>query len=277
VVAYDLSGKVVLVTGATDGLGRALAAELGRSGATVLAHGRDAQRLAGTVEEIRSAAGTDRVRAYRADLASLAEVRRLAADIRENEDRLDVLVHNAGIGASVPGHGERMVSEDGFELRFAVNYLAGYVLTRELLPLLLASAPARIVNVSSAGQMPIEFDDPMLERDYSGVRAYCQSKLAQILFTFDLAEELADRGLTATAVHPATYMPTKIVSTPMSSIEEGVDATMRLIADPELDGVTGRYFHGTRDAEADPQAYDADARQRLRELSEELAAQSSRS
>jgi NAD(P)-dependent dehydrogenase (short-subunit alcohol dehydrogenase family) len=277
VVAYDLSGKVVLVTGATDGLGRALAAELGRSGATVLAHGRDAQRLAGTVEEIRSAAGTDRFRAYRADLASLAEVRRLAADIHENEDRLDVLVNNAGIGASVPGHGERMVSEDGFELRFAVNYLAGYVLTRELLPLLLASAPARIVNVSSAGQMPIEFDDPMLERDYSGVRAYCQSKLAQILFTFDLAEELADRGLTAAAVHPATYMPTKIVSTPMSSIEEGVDATMRLIADPELDGVTGRYFHGTRDAEADPQAYDADARQRLRELSEELAAQSSRS
>jgi NAD(P)-dependent dehydrogenase (short-subunit alcohol dehydrogenase family) len=142
-----------------------------------------------------------------------------------------VLVNNAGIGTTVPGHGERMLSADSHELRFAVNYLAGYALTRQVLPLLKASAPARIVNVSSAGQAAIDFNDVMLESAYSGTRAYCQSKLAQIMFTFDLAEELAATGVTATCLHPATYMPTKIVATPASSLEEGVSV-------PRVDPVT---------------------------------------
>ena len=133
---------------------------------------------------------------------------------------------------------------------------------------------ARIVNVSSAGQAPIDFDDVMLERGYDGVQAYCQSKVAQVMFTFDLAEELADRGVSATCLHPATFMPTKMVRaggiTPTSSLEEGVEATLRLVVDPELDGVTGRYFNGTRPAEPDPQASDADARRQLRELSDRL-------
>ena len=140
---------VVLVTGATDGLGRAVAASLARSGATVLLHGRSEERLAATLAEVPGA------RAYRADLASLAEVRRLAAEVLEREPRLDVLVSNAGIGATVPGGGARMESADGHELRFAVNYLAGYVLSRELVPLLARSAPARIVHVASAGQAPV--------------------------------------------------------------------------------------------------------------------------
>ena len=165
-----------------------------------------------------------------------------------------------------------MESRDGLELRFAVNYLAGYLLTRQLEPLLVRSAPARIVSVSSAGQAPIDFDDVMLERGYDGVQAYCQSKVAQVMFTFDLAEELADRGVSATCLHPATFMPTKMVRaggiTPTSSLEEGVEATLRLVVDPELDGVTGRYFNGTRLADPDPQASDADARRRLRELSD---------
>jgi NAD(P)-dependent dehydrogenase (short-subunit alcohol dehydrogenase family) len=266
VTGHDLQGKTVLVTGATDGLGRGLAVKAARAGATVLVHGRSDERIAATVQEI----GDDRVRAYRADLASLAEVRDLAAAVRAGEDGLDVLVNNAGIGTSVPGGSKRAESEDGIELRFAVNYLAGYVLTRELAGLLRSSAPARIVNVSSAGQMAIDFEDVMLERDYSGVRAYCQSKLAQILLTIDLAEQLDPAEVTATCLHPATYMPTKIVSSPMSSLEEGVEATMRLVADPELEGVTGRYYNGTREARADDQAYDADARRRLRELSERL-------
>jgi NAD(P)-dependent dehydrogenase (short-subunit alcohol dehydrogenase family) len=137
-----------------------------------------------------------------------------------------------------------------------------------------ASAPARIVNVASAGQMAIDFDDVMLEDGYDGVRAYCQSKLAQVMHAFDLAEELAGTGVTATALHPATYMPTKMVTaagvTPASTLEEGLEATWRLAADPALEGVTGAYFNGTSEAGADPQAYDADARRRLRELSERL-------
>jgi NAD(P)-dependent dehydrogenase (short-subunit alcohol dehydrogenase family) len=260
-----VNGKVVLITGATDGLGRGLAAEASREGATVLVHGRSQERIDATLGELSGDA-----RAYRADLASLDQVRRLAGEVLEREQRLDVLVNNAGIGTDVPGGGRRMESEDAFELRFAVNYLAGYLLARELLPLLRRSAPARIVNVASAGQWPVDFGDVMLERGYSGVRAYCQSKLAQVMHAIDLSERLDPAELTANSLHPATYMPTKIVKTPARSLEEGVRATMLLVADPELDRVSGQYFDGQREAAADSQAYDADARARLRELSERL-------
>ena len=262
--------KTILITGATDGLGRALAADLASSGERILVHGRDEERGRQTVETIRAQSGNDNLELFIADLSELAQVRRLAEEVA-SAGPLDVLVSNAGIGTTVPGGGARQESRDGIELRFAVNYLAGYLLTRSLLDDLAASA--RIVQVSSAGQMPIDFDDPMLERDYSGVRAYCQSKLAQIMFTFDLAEELAGSGVTANALHPATYMPTKIVPSPVSTIEEGMEATRRLVDDAELDGVSGRYFNGTREARPDAQAYDADARRKLRELSEALVAQ----
>jgi NAD(P)-dependent dehydrogenase (short-subunit alcohol dehydrogenase family) len=166
------------------------------------------------------------------------------------------------------------VSVDGHELRFAVNYLAGFLLVRRLLPLLVRSAPARIVSVSSAGQAAIDFDDVMLERRYSGVQAYCQSKLAQVMFTIDLAAELDGTGVTATCLHPATYMPTKMVRdagvSPASSLEEGVQATLRLVADPALDGVSGTYFDGVRPAQPHPQAGDPAARAQLRELSDRL-------
>jgi NAD(P)-dependent dehydrogenase (short-subunit alcohol dehydrogenase family) len=256
----------VLITGATDGLGRALARTADAAGATVLVHGRSQERIADTLGEL-----SDRARSYRADLASLAEVKRLADEIAQAEPRLDVLVNNAGIGTTVPGGPERQESADGHELRFAVNYLAGYALTRRLLDLLRASAPSRIVNVSSAGQAPIDFGDVMLERRYDGVQAYCQSKLAQILFTFDLAEELQGEHIAATCLHPATYMPTKIVPSPISSIQDGVDATWHLMTGP-ADEVDGRYFNGLRESRADAQAYDADARRALRELSERLTA-----
>ena len=257
---------VVLITGATDGLGRGLARALDAAGETVLVHGRSEERIADTLAEL-----SDRARGYRADLASLDEVRRLADEVLAAEPRLDVLVNNAGIGTTVPGGDERQESADGYELRFAVNYLAGFLLSRRLLELLRRSAPSRIVNVASAGQSAIDFDDVMLERHYSPVQAYCQSKLAQVMFTFDLAEELTGDGVTATCLHPATYMPTKIVRSPASTLAEGIDATMRLITGP-AEEVGGRYFSGTHEARADAQAYDADARRRLRELSERLTA-----
>jgi NAD(P)-dependent dehydrogenase (short-subunit alcohol dehydrogenase family) len=259
----------VLVTGATDGLGRALTARLAGEGATVLAHARSQERGRETLGELLDGPGD--VRLVVGDLASLDAVRALADQV---PDRLDVLVNNAGIGSSLPGDGQRMESEDGYELRFAVNYLAGFLLASLLRDRLAAAAPARIVNVASAGQMAIDFDDVMLEDGYDPVRAYCQSKLAQVMHAFDLADELRAEGVTATALHPATYMPTKMVThagvTPASSLEQGLEATWRLAADPALEGVTAAYFNGTREARADPQAYDADARRRLRELSERL-------
>lgn len=262
--------QTILVTGATDGHGRALAYELAQRGATVIVHGRDPERISRTVAEIARVTGT-KPRSAVADFASLAAVRRMADELIDRERRLDALVNNAGIGTRVPGgSSRRMLSEDGFELRFAVNYLASFLLTRRLLPLLRASAPARIVNVSSAGQQAIDFDDVMLEHGYSGIRAYCQSKLAQILFTRDLAEELAGAAVTANALHPATFMPTKIVPTPTSTLEEGVQATLRLVVDPALDGTSGRYFDGQDETRPDAQAFDAAAREKLRALSQRL-------
>jgi NAD(P)-dependent dehydrogenase (short-subunit alcohol dehydrogenase family) len=269
-----LEQQTILVTGATDGLGRGLAAELAAAGATVLIHGRDERRGQETIADLRATTGNRNLRWLRADLASLEEVRGLAGQIAGEVGRLDVLVNNAGIGATTAGQDQRSESRDGHELRFAVNYLAGYLLTRLLLGVLEDSAPARIVNVSSAGQAPIDFDDVMLEQGYDGIRAYCQSKLAQIMFTLDLAEELDDRRVTATCLHPATYMPTKMVldagTTPISSLGEGIEATLRLVADPALDGVSGTYFNGLRPADPHPQARDADARRMLRKLSDRL-------
>jgi NAD(P)-dependent dehydrogenase (short-subunit alcohol dehydrogenase family) len=273
----DLAEQVIVVTGATSGLGRYLAGELVRAGATVVAHGRDPAKLADLREELAAAGGEGRVETVQADLADLRQVDRLADELVGRLDRLDVLVNNAGIGFGAPGSG-RETSAQGYELRFAVNYLAGYHLTRRLVPLLVASAPARVVNVASLGQEALDFDDPMLERRYVGVVAYRRSKLAQIMFTVDLAAELADRGVTVNALHPATFMDTFMVREggirPVTTVEQGGAATLRLIAAPELDGVTGRFFDGHREARPDPQADDPDARARLRSLSDGLVAES---
>jgi len=262
-------GKTVLVTGSTDGVGRWVAERLGAEGAGVLVHGRDRARGERVVETIARSGGTATF--LQADLASLAEVRKLADAVRRETGELDVMVNNAGIGSAEK---RREVSRDGFELRFAVNYLAGFLLTRLLLPLIERRAPARIVNVASLGQRAIDFADVMLTRGYSGGRAYSQSKLAQILFTIDLAEELRDRGVTVNALHPATYMDTTMVrlagAKPMSTVEQGGEAILELIASTALANTTGRFFNGKREGRADAQAYDPAARKRLRRLSFEL-------
>jgi len=188
--------------------------------------------------------------------------------------RLDVFVSNAGIG-SQNGGGGRQTSADGSELRFAVNYLSGFLLAHLLLPLIKAAAPSRIVNVASLGQHPIDFDDVMITKGYSGPRAYAQSKLAQIMFTIDLAEELKGSGVTVNSLHPATYMNTTMVRaggiTPISTVEQGGEAILHLIAGDDVADKSGLFFNGMNEAKANPQAYDAQARRRLRELSLELA------
>jgi len=252
-------------------VGRMVAERLGAAGAEVLVHGRDAERGMAVVSAIRKAGGSAVF--YAAELSSLAAVRDLADTVLRAHPRLDVLVNNAGIGTG-GARGVREVSADGHELRFAVNYLSGFLLTRLLQGRLKESAPARIVNVSSLGQQAIDFNDVMLTQGYSGMRAYCQSKLAQILFTIDLAEELAGSGVTATCLHPATYMDTTMVRrsgmTPMSSVEEGCEAILQLVTTDDVGAMSGRFYNGLRLGHPDPQAFDVAARARLRALSERL-------
>jgi NAD(P)-dependent dehydrogenase (short-subunit alcohol dehydrogenase family) len=266
--------SVVLVTGATDGLGRAVALDLARRGATVLVHGRDHERIEATRDHIERDTG-GATRGYLADFADLRQVRQLAAKLLAAEDRIDVLINNAGIGRGPTGKQRRESSRDGHELRFAVNYLAPFLLTQELLPLLRRSSPSRVVNVASVGQAAIDFDDIMLERSYEASRAYGQSKLALIMATIELAPRLASTGVTVNAVHPGSLMPTKIVREAwphtIDTLEHGVRSVVRLAVD-ELDGVTGRYFDGERRARAHAQAYDPAARRRLWQLSSELIA-----
>jgi NAD(P)-dependent dehydrogenase (short-subunit alcohol dehydrogenase family) len=264
----------IFITGATDGLGRALAERLAGDGAQLILHGRDAGRLAQTADDISKAHGADRPRTVLADLAELAQVRELAREVLDGTARLDAFVSNAGVGGGMPDGRERSTSVDGYELRFAVNYLAGFLLTLELLPLLRRSAPARIVNVASLGQHAIDFDDIMITRGYSGSRAYGQSKLSQIMSGFELAGRVPAAEVTVNSLHPSTYMPTKMVlqeiGRHVDTLESGVSATRRLVSDPAMAGVTGKFYDRTREARAQAQAYDPAARAELWRRSLEL-------
>ncbi|WP_436531886.1 SDR family NAD(P)-dependent oxidoreductase [Actinoplanes sp. HUAS TT8] len=256
----------VFLTGATDGLGRAVAHRLAEQGADLILHGRDRARLDRVAAEVGGKPLT-----VLADLADLAQVRALAAEVSAATDRLDVFISNAGVAPSDDG---RELSHDGYELGFAVNYLAGFLLTRELLPLLRRSAPARVVNVASLSQTPLDLDDLMLDRGYSGDRSYGQSKLAQIISGMELATRVDPAEVTVNSLHPATFMPTKMLGgdlhLAMDSIETGVAATVRLATGRDVAGVTGRFFNRQRETRAAAQAYDTAARARLWQRSEEL-------
>ena len=262
-----MKGQVVLITGSTDGLGREVARRVGALGAHVIVHGRNAERGSAVVQEIVKG-GKGSARFYAADLASLAQVRQLAEAVRRDHKRLDVLVNNAGVWIQ----GARQTSADGHELHFAVNYLSGFLLTRMLLPLIESSAPSRIINVASGSQSPIDFSDVMLTRPGRASQGYGQSKLAQVMFTFDLARELEGKRITVAALHPATMMDTTMVRASgmrsMSTVDEGARAVMNLITSGGIE--SGRYFSGMRPSRAQGQAYDEEARARLRALSLEL-------
>lgn len=261
--------KTILITGSTDGLGRRIAERLARKDVHIVLHGRDAERGAAVKASIVEAGGSASF--HRADYASLADVRVLADAIILAHPHLDALVNNAGIADF---HGPRRESRDGIELNFAVNYLAPFLLTHLLTPILGVERPSRIVNVAAAGQAPIDFGNVMLERDYEGRRACAQSKLANIMHAFDLARELDPVRVTANAVHPATFMDTAMVRAtgiaPINSVETGADAVLALLTRTDLSQRSGLYFDGQREARAHAQAYDFEACKRLRRLSDRL-------
>ncbi|MEW9701705.1 SDR family oxidoreductase [Paenibacillus sp. SI8] len=269
-----IENEVFLVTGSTDGIGKQTAIFLAQRGFTVLLHGRNREKCETVMEEIRKRTGNDKLRYYVADFASLDEVRRTAKAIRNQEARLDVLINNAGIGAGKLSDKQRKLSQDNYELRFAVNYLAPYLFTRLLVPLLKASAPARIVNVASVGQKQIEFDNIMLERDYDPFDAYKQSKLALVMFTFDLAARLETEGITVNCLHPGSLLNTKMVreSLPIGfgSPKSGAECVVHLAVSRDMEQTTGRYFDKKNDVSAEPQAYDAAFRRKLWNYSEAL-------
>lgn len=268
----SMTGKTALVTGSTSGLGSEVATRLGAMGANVIVHGRNAERGQEVVDAINEA-GPGTAVFYQADLGSLDEVRALAERVKENHDSLSLLINNAGI-LSI-GDGGTRESADGYELTFAVNYLSHFVLTNELLPLIESSAPARIVHVSSVAQQPVNFDTVMNTEGYSMFAAYSQSKLAMILYSNSLAVKLDSDKVTSNSLHPATSMNTPMVlesgMRPAATVEEGADAVMQLAVGTGVSGLTGLYYNQMDPARAHEQAYDWDARDRLWELSEELA------
>lgn len=266
-----------MITGSTSGLGLYMANELSGYKANLLLHGRNEEKLLKTIKEIQNKTGNTNIQPYVADFSSLKEVDKMASEILKTNTKLHVLINNAGIGGGTPSSG-REVSKDGNELRFAVNYLASYYLTQKLLPLLIKSAPARIVNVASAGQSPINFSDVMLEKNYDKYQAYAQSKLAMIMMTFDQAEELKGTGVTANTLHPATYMDTFMVREssihPINTIKAGAEPTLRLALSDELNGISGKYFDQNRETKANKQAYDINSRKKLKQVTEELISNS---
>jgi len=264
---FSVEDKHIVITGASSGFGHHFAGLLAENGARVSLGARRESKLQQRVTEIKAAGGS--AMACRLDVCSSESIDDFLSAAENSFGPIDVLINNAGFG-SAPD--ERMLSEDGHEFRFQVNYLAGFMLTRMLMPRLLSSTPSRIVNVSSLAANPIDFDDVMIENNFSGGRAYGQSKHSQVMMTFDLAEELEGTGVMVNALHPATYMDTRMVrrlgQTPMATVDEGATAVMQLVTSTEIEG--GQFFNGLRPSRANAQAYDLEARAKLKELTEDL-------
>ena len=263
--------KTIFITGATDGIGKLTAIDFAKQNKddTILIHGRNKNKLDIVAEEIKSASGNQNIESYTADFSSMNDVRRLSKEVLAKHNEIDILINNAGAGFTAPRHGK-----DGTENRFAVNYLAPFLLTNLLLSAIKKAAPSRIINIASAGQSPINFKDVMLEKNFDGVTAYTQSKLALIMFTIDLADELKNDNVTVNSLHPGTYLDTKMVNEagikPHGAAQSGADAEIYLATSPELKNTTGKYFNVKNEAIANAQAYNATARKQLRDLSLKL-------
>lgn len=278
--AVSMQGKVCLVTGSSSGIGKVTARELARMGATVVMVCRNRSRGEAARREIQEATGNQHVDLLIADLASLAEVRRVADDFKQKYTQLHVLIHNAG-GAN----NERRITPDGYEATFAANYLAPFLLTELLLDVLKASAPARIINVSSMAHTrgKIDFADLQSEQKYGIWKAYGQAKLALLLFTYELANQLQGSGVTVNALHPGVIASNfdqglssfmrwgwKLITPFLASVEQGAQTTLYLATSPEVEGVSGKYFSNNRETRSSSSSYDETARKRLWQISEEL-------
>ncbi len=277
-----MAGKSVLVTGGTGGIGKATAIGLAALGARVAITGRDQARTEAAAAGIRAATGSPAVDAFAADMSVQAGVRRLAVQVLDTYPRLDVLVNNVG---GFWAH--RHVTADGLERTFALNHLAPFLLTGLLLDRLTASAPARVVTVSSGAHAGgrIDFEDLQGERNYSGQRAYSQSKLANVMFTYELARRLDGTGVTATVLHPgvvrtsfgaedqAAYFAvmSRVARLFMKIPAQGAVTSIYLASSPEVEGITGRYFANRKPKPASKAAYDTAAAARLWQASAGLA------
>jgi NAD(P)-dependent dehydrogenase (short-subunit alcohol dehydrogenase family) len=264
-----MNRKTILITGATEGIGRLVATDLANqfSDASILIHGRNKEKLETASTQIKEKTGNGNIQTYLADFSSLDEVRKMSAEILTEHDSLDLLINNAGAGFAAPRFGK-----DGTETRFTVNYLAPFLLTHLLLPAIQKPVSSRIVNVASAGQSPIYFDDIMMDKKFDGVTAYTRSKLAIIMFTFDLAEDL--KTVTVNCLHPGTYLDTGMVREagvhPLGTAQSGADAVVYLATSPGLKSTSGKYFNVKTEARANAQAYDMNARRKLEKIGLQL-------
>jgi NAD(P)-dependent dehydrogenase (short-subunit alcohol dehydrogenase family) len=264
-----MNRKTILITGSTEGIGKLAATGLASrfTDANILIHGRNKEKLEATLRHIKNISGNGNIQAYLADFSSMEEVRKISKEIVSDHDSLDILINNAGAGFAAPRLGK-----DGTETRFTVNYLAPFLLTHLLLPIIQKPVSSRIVNVASAGQSPIHFDDIMMDKNFDGVTAYTRSKLALVMFTFDLAENL--KTATVNCLHPGTYLDTGMVREsgihPLGTAQSGADALVYLATSPALKDTTGKYFNVKTETRANAQAYDIVARRKLEEIGRRL-------
>lgn len=276
----DMSGKVCLVTGANSGIGKAAALGLAKLDATVVMVSRDKDKGEAALLEVRTLSGNKNVDAMVSDLSSQDSVRELAYDFKARYKRLNVLINNAGV--FLP---RRLATADGLEATFATNHLGHFLLTNLLLDLLRASAPSRIINITSTAHFgtEIDFEDLQGEKKYSGYRAYSQSKLANVLFTYQLAKRLEGTGVTVNVLHPGVVRTgfgkdqmglmgvlVRIGSPFMMSAEKSARAVMYLATSPELEGVTGKYFSKGKEGRSSNESYDTASAERLWKTSAEL-------
>lgn len=281
--AKSMAGKVCLITGATGGIGLITAQVLAAQGARLVLVSRSAQKCEATAAQIRASTGNDQITFIAGDLSLMAQVRHVAEQFLAQNDRLDVLINNAGAVFS-----SRQVTAEGYEMTMALNHLNYFYLTQLLQDVLLASAPARIVNVSSDAHKggSIKFDDLMSEKKYSAFGVYSMSKLANVMFTYELARRLEDSGVTANALHPgfvasnfgrsnggiwSAIMP--LAQMFAISPEKGAETTIYLASSPEVEAVTGKYFVKRQPVKSSAASYDQAAQRRLWDMSEQLVQQ----